>query len=294
MTNNFIQDCWKNLEKNNSIPTKLNNVLILDFNEVKKKIIEEDQNFIKKITKSLFDGDFYILKNAFTKESMVNLRKKSFELYKSKPSEFHKMLEGAPDFHRVIDIEIGKKYAIKMCKHSFYFYPWNEDPLKIFEPIYERWRVVKKLMGLNAREYESNTPKDGVVDRIQVVQYPSKVGYLEPHTDPHQHQRLFFSGYMSKQGEDFEGLGFYLINKNNEIVEVEHQIETGDVGIGYSTIYHGVAPVNINKIPNWENGEDGRWFLSMFSNASDEVKSRVTSASIKEKFEDKRLYPNLD
>ena len=149
-------------------------------------------------------------------------------------------------------------------------------------------------MGLNAREYESNTPKDGVVDRIQVVQYPSKVGYLEPHTDPHQHQRLFFSGYMSKQGEDFEGLGFYLINKNNEIVEVEHQIETGDVGIGYSTIYHGVAPVNINKIPNWENGEDGRWFLSMFSNASDEVKSRVTSASIKEKFEDKRLYPILD
>ena len=108
MTNNFIQDCWKNLEKNNSIPTKLNNVLILDFNEVKKKIIEEDQNFIKKITKSLFDGDFYILKNAFSKEFMVNLRKKSFALYKSKPSEFHKMLEGAPDFHRVIDIEIGE------------------------------------------------------------------------------------------------------------------------------------------------------------------------------------------
>ena len=79
-----------------------------------------------------------ILNNAFTKEFMVNLRKKSFELYKSKPSEFHKMLEGAPDFHRVIDIEIGKKYAIKMCKHSFYFYPWNEDPLKIFEPIYEK------------------------------------------------------------------------------------------------------------------------------------------------------------
>ena len=38
MTNNFIQDCWKNLEKNNSIPTKLRNVLILDFNEVKKKL----------------------------------------------------------------------------------------------------------------------------------------------------------------------------------------------------------------------------------------------------------------
>ena len=40
MTNNFIQNCWKNLEKNSSIPTKLNNVLILDFNELKKKINE--------------------------------------------------------------------------------------------------------------------------------------------------------------------------------------------------------------------------------------------------------------
>ena len=36
-------------------------------------------------------------------------------------------------------------------------------------------------MGLNPKEYEKNTPKDGVVDRVQVVQYPSKIGYLEPH-----------------------------------------------------------------------------------------------------------------
>ena len=99
---------------------------------------------------------------------------------------------------------------------------------------------------------------------------------------------------MSKQGEDFDGLGFYLIDRENKIVEVEHKIDVGDVGIGYSTIYHGVAPINIDKTPDWNNGEEGRWFLSMFSNASGEVKSRVTSASTKEKFEDKRLYPAID
>jgi hypothetical protein len=204
------------------------------------------------------------------------------------------MLEGTPNFHRKIDIEIGKKYSIQMCKHSFYFYPWNKDPLNIFQTIYKKWRVIKKLMGLNPTEYEKNTPKDGVVDRIQVVQYPSRIGYLEPHTDPHANQRLIFSGYMSKKGEDFEGLGFYLIDNNNEIVEVEHLIDTGDVGIGYSTIYHGVAPVNTNKNPNWDDINDGRWFLSMYSNASDEIKKRTTSASTKEKFEDKRLYPILN
>jgi len=293
MKDNFIKEYWDLLERTSSIPTKVNKVLILDFSEIKKKILEGDQEYLKKIMESLFKGDFYILKNSFSKEFMVSLRRRSFELYKSKPSEFHKMLEEAPDFHRIIDIEVGKKYAIKMCKHSFYYYPWNKDPLKIFEPIYKRWRIIKKLMGLNFREYEKNTPKNGVVDRIQVVQYPSKIGYLEPHTDPHKNQRLFFSGYMSKQGEDFDGLGFYLIDRENKIVEVEHKIDVGDVGIGYSTIYHGVAPINIDKTPDWNNGEEGRWFLSMFSNASDEVKSRVTSASTKEKFEDKRLYPNL-
>ena len=165
-----------------------------------------------------------------------------------------------------------------MCKHSFYFYPWNADPLNLFKPIYEKWRIIKKLMGLKPKEYENNTPKDGVIDRIQVVQYPSKIGYLEPHADPYKHQRLFFSAYMSKKGINFEGLGFYLIGKNDKIVEVEDLIDVGDVGIGYATVYHGVAPVNTNKQPNWDDVNDGRWFLSMYSNESDIYKNRHTSS----------------
>ena len=41
--------------------------------------------------------------------------------------------------------------------------------------------INKKLMGLNFKEFEKNTPKDGIVDRIQVVQYPSRDG-LRDHT----------------------------------------------------------------------------------------------------------------
>lgn len=294
MKNNFIKNFWEELESNNPMPKRVKKIHVLDFEDFKKKIYEPDEKYIKNLIKNIFEGDFYILKNAFTEEFMINLKNKTFEYFKSKPSEFYKMLEGTPDFHRKIDIEIGKKYAIKMCKHSFYFYPWNNDPLNIFETIYKRWRVIKKFMGLNEKEYETNTPKDGVVDRVQVVQYPSKIGYLEPHTDPHQNQRLIFSGYMSKLGKDFEGLGFYLIDKDNKIVETEHLINTGDVGVGYSSIYHGVAPVNANKRPNWNDLNDGRWFLSMYSNSSDEVIKRVTSSGTTEKFEDKRLFPDLN
>ncbi len=289
----MIKEKWISLENKSQIPKRVNNVKHLEFDLLKEKILNQDEDFIIKMIESLYSGDFYILKNAFKKEFMDYLKTETFKHYKNKPSDFYKMLEGTPDFHRIIDLEIGKKYAIKMCKHSFYFYPWNDDPLKIFPQIYDRWRIIKTLMGLKPNEYENNTPKDGIVDRVQVVQYPSRIGYLEPHIDPNKNQRLFFSGYMSKAGADYQGLGFYLIDKKNQIVEVESKINKGDVGIGYSTVYHGVAPVNTNKNPNWEDMNDGRWFLSMFSNESDEKKNRITSSSLLEKFADPELYPRI-
>ena len=289
----MIKEKWISLESKSQIPKRVNNVKHLEFDLLKEKILNQDEDFIIKMIESLYSGDFYILKNAFKKEFMDYLKTETFKYYKNKPSDFYKMLEGTPDFHRIIDLEIGKKYAIKMCKHSFYFYPWHDDPLKIFPQIYDRWRIIKTLMGLKPNEYENNTPKDGIVDRVQVVQYPSRIGYLEPHIDPNKNQRLFFSGYMSKAGVDYQGLGFYLIDKRNQIVEVESKINKGDVGIGYSTVYHGVAPVNTNKNPNWEDINDGRWFLSMFSNESDEKKNRITSSSLLEKFTDPELYPRI-
>ena len=79
-------------------------------------------------------------------------------------------------------------------------------------------------MGLKQTAYEKNTPKDGVIDRIQVVKYPSKIGFLEPHIDPHRYQKLIISSYMSKKDIDFEGIGFYLLDKENNIMSVEDQL----------------------------------------------------------------------
>ena len=278
MTNITLKTEWKKLENKSSPPQRARKVIEVNYEDFKNEIFNEKPDFVKKITESLYSGDFYILKGAYTEKFMKNLKEQTFSYFKNKPCEFHKMLEGCPDFHRKIDFEITKKYAVKMCKHSFYFYPWNSDPLKIFEPINKRWRVIKKLMGLEPNTFENNTPKDGVVDRIQVVQYPSKIGYFEPHTDPYKFQRLILSAFMSKKGVDFEGIGFYLLDSNNNIIEVEDQIDIGDIGIGYATVYHGVAPVNLSKEPNWNDMNDGRWFLSTYSNQSDKYQTRHTSA----------------
>ncbi len=277
---NKYKRVWERLECSQPRPERVRAVVKMDYQEFKEKVHRQEESFIESIVGSLYSGDVYIFKKAFPQAFMVGLRKKVYEYCKNRPSEFYKMLEGSPDFHRIIDLESGKKYSFRGCKHSCYFYRWNDDPLDLFAPIYERWRVMKLLMGLRPDEYENNTPKDGVVDRIQIVRYPPRIGFLEPHSDPYLHQRLFFSGYMSKRGIDYQGGGFYLVAPGDKIVEVEDQIDIGDVSIGYATVYHGVAPADRDKEPSWEL-DDGRWFLSMYSNASDEVPNRHTGHPVR-------------
>lgn len=277
---NKYKTVWTRLENSRPRPERVRSIVKVDYQEFKEKIQQQDDSFVEATVSSLYSGDAYLIKGAFPKEFMINLRKRVHEYCKTKPSEFYKMLEGSPDFHRIIDLESGRKYSFRVCKHSCYFYPWNEDPLNLFGAVYERWRVIKLLMGLRPDEYEKNTPKDGVIDRIQVVRYPPRIGFLEPHSDPYLHQRLFFSGYMSKRGVDYQGGGFYLVAPGDKIVEIEEQIDVGDVCVAYATVYHGVAPADRHKEPYWEL-DDGRWFLSMYSNASDEVPNRHTGHPVK-------------
>lgn len=266
---------WQRLESSLPRPKRVRSVVTMNYSELAGKITHQKASFVKSIVESLYSGDVYLLKSAFPQQFMFDLRTKVQTYWNSRPSTFHKMLEGTPDFHRMIDLETGRKYSFRVCKHSAYFYNWNDDPLKLFGVIYERWRVIKLLMGLRTDEFEKNTPKDGVIDRVQIVRYPPQIGFLEPHSDPYLYQRLFLSGYMSKRGIDYRGGGFYLVGSGDEVVEVEDQIDVGDLCIGYATILHGVAPVDKDKEPNWDKG-DGRWFLSLYSNESDEVANRHT------------------
>lgn len=282
---NIFSKAWEDLEKKHKLPTRARKIISIDYSDFAKKIDTEETSFVNQITNSLIEGDIYILKSAFDKNFFNDLKSNCYNHFKDEKPSFHKMIEGCPDFHRIINIETGKKYSFKMCKHSFYFYNWNNDPLNLFSTTYERWRKIKKLMGYEPNIFEKNTPKDGPIDRIQVVRYPSKYGFLEPHSDPYKYQKFFISGYMSKKGEDFVDGGFYALNSNDEIVDVEKSIDVGDLGIGFATIVHGVAPANRKKEPDWNDQNDGRWFYSLYTNESDEVKNRHTGHGVTDKID---------
>ena len=281
LNNLTFKTAWLELLKTEKLPKRLRNLIVIDYKELKEKVLKEESKFVEEFTNSVFSGDCYIMKKTFTKEFMEDLKIKTFNHFKDKPSTFHKILENyCPDFHRIITKEIGLKYALKCCKHSFYFFPWNKDELKIFEPINEKWRIIKKMMGLKFNEYESNTPKDKIVDRIQVLQYPSRDGFIELHEDPYKFQKFIICGYMSKKGKDYNDGGVYFIDQKGSEINAEDSIDVGDVGIGFATVQHGVAPVNKNKEPNWNDINDGRWFLALYSNHSDEVKDRHTGTPV--------------
>jgi hypothetical protein len=259
-------------------PTQLRSIRKIHFEDFAELVKDQEDFFVQHFVESVSAGDAFILKGAFPAHFIESLKNKVTAWKKTKPSEFHKMLDGCPDFHRVIDEEVGKKYSIKAIKHSSYFFRWNDDPLGIWPEITKRWRVLKQAMGMYATEYEDNKPSDGPTDRIQVVRYPPAIGYLEPHRDAAEHQPCFISGYMSKRGTDYEGGGFYFV-VDGKAVYAEDMIDVGDLCIGHANIMHGVAPCDRGKPSSWD-ATDGRWFLGLYSNASDYEKKRNTAKPV--------------
>ena len=164
-------------------------------------------------------------------------------------------------------------------RHTTYFFPWNSDPCGFNEQIYERWRLSKFIAGLKENEYEKNTPKDGSVDRIQIVRYPENTGFIEPHFHDPKNQRIIISIYMSKKGDDYVSGGTSFFNGNKKI-DAENKIDVGDIGLFYATLKHTVDSVKkSNKKINKKF--QGRWWCGLYSPESDLVKNRHTSSPSK-------------
>ena len=84
---------------------------------------------------------------------------------------------------------------------------------------------------------------------------------------------------MSKRGEDYKEGGFHAIQEGNLFVEQEAAYEIGDIGIAYATIQHGVSLVDPNGKTDWQSN-DGRWWMGLYSNSSDEVAVRAVGRSV--------------
>ena len=283
LNNQNLQKYWNYLEKKYKPPVCVSKVNILDFKKLKKEIDSKNIFFIKNIIRKMYiNGEAFILRNASKKNLKEKIVKLAKHYDKKQKSSFHKMYDGAPNFHRIIDKSITKKYSLYAIKHSYFFYNWNiktklEKEFK--NGVYYHWRYIKLLAGNNKYQYEKNIPSQNQIDRLQIVNYPNVGGELRDHVDPRKNQRVVSGLIMSKKGIDFDSGGFFFRNKKNKKINIEDKLEIGDSVVFYGSIVHGVEAVDINKKLDWKSYK-GRWFIGMFVNDSDHVAKRITARDL--------------
>ena len=280
---NIYKLLWDKYEVIEKLPKYLNKIKTYNYFEFEKEIYSKSESFAKEIVNSLLSGDIILLKNTFD-QNYLNQIKNIFKIkFENSDSSFHKIIEGCPNFFRNITSNLSNKYAFYQVKKTYYLFPWNKnkeiDLLDFYEKIYRRWRLIKFLSGFHKNAWEKNTPKDGIVDRFQVAMYPSGSGELELHQDPYLFQKFFISIYLSKKNKDFLNGGMYLINKNLEKIDLEDNIDIGDMSFGFGTIYHGVD--KITAVENSKKQDSERWFIGLYSTVSDYVNNRHTGRPVK-------------
>ena len=266
---------WQMLEENGPKPIHIRNVVEMPFGEFSDIVNNADAATAERLARSFYEGDGYILKGAYDRKFLETLKEGAIGFANDEPSTFHKMLDGCPDFHRLIDGETAKKYYADAVRHVFFFFPWNADPLGIIDEIYKRWRTFKVFSGLAPDAYCANMPSDGVVDRFHVYHYPAGGGSLESHGDPVKNQKTIMAGMMGKRGVDYQTGGFYFVRTDGSMLDCEPKLDVGDFVCCYPSVLHGVDAVDANQELDW-SPDKGRWFLGLYSVDSDHVRERDT------------------
>ena len=267
---------WEKFLKDNYFPTYLRDIREIESSELESCVLN-DELTTSKLILDLLAGDLFIVRNVLTSEQASRIKKSVHNYGQSTPPEDLSEISPIPNFHckshggRVKDgyDEIG---------HVYHFYRWNEDTLGIFSTIDKFWDTVKIFNGIGANGIKNNLPKDGVIDRIQLLHYPINTGEITPHCDVSRWQKTNIAISLTERGKDFDSGGFYCLDKNEQKVDVESMVRVGDAVCWVPTVFHGVEkPTSNNKI-DWSKPE-GRWQLLAFAIQSKVIKDRVVSIS---------------
>ena len=267
---NSYAEAWEKIEKNKKIPSVYKKIEFVEYKEFVAKILEQNLSFVRSIVESLYSGDMYIIKNALDQKKVSHIIDEIHKFTQSSPSKFYKMLEDIPNFHRWIGKDLMDSYSIKYTKHSIHMFQWNDDISDVREIIMEVCRPLKLLAGLSMYEFQNHTPKDLIIERLQIARYPP-TGFIEPHVDANTLMRLVISGYLSTRGVEYNEGGFYFVDEKDNKCDVEDKIKAGDIGLFYASIRHGLEIIDSEKTPDI-NKKDGRWWFGLNVHNSDEMK----------------------
>jgi hypothetical protein len=269
-------DIWERHLENNYFPTYFKESKEMEYEEF-KFIIHNDIKATNNFIHNFLAGDVYVIKGVLSKGVATQLKEEVYQYGKTTDISNLRADKKIPNYHyksgggEVVD-------GYQEFAHSYYFWRWNPDELRVFDRIDGFWDNVKILNGLGPNGLKNNTPEDGVIDRVQILHYPINVGKITAHCDVARWQKTNVAISLTERSVDYKTGGLYCLNKDDEKVDVEQFVEAGDAILWIPTVFHGVDEPTTGIGVNWENPE-GRWQLLAQAVQSWAIKDRVVSIS---------------
>ena len=237
-----------------------------DYTDFKKKLSK--LNFVLNSIDQLSAGYIIILKNSIKSNFLDNAKKKLIKFAQETKPINPKIKSGIKNGFYVSKNLSNKGY--KTVDKSFYFFSWNKDKLKIYKRIIEIYKPLKILNGLKKNEITKNKPKDGIIERLHIINYPLNSGQITRHYDPVNVSIFNFGIYATEYGIDYKDGGFFVLDKKNKKILIDKKIKKTDIVLFFPSIIHGVDKVKTTKLKK----SDGRWFININHIQSHEIKDR--------------------
>lgn len=235
----------------------------------------KSSEFVLSCIDKLSLGTIFVLKNSIDENFIEYAKNTLTKISKDELEIDSKVLDGCKNgFYNAKNLN---EDGYKTFDKSFYFYHWNDDKTGIFDKIYSLYKPLKILNGNNENDLIENIPSDGHVERLHVINYPIGGGQISKHYDPISISICNFGLYGTKNGVDYDEGGFFVLNKDNEEVNLDKDIEKTDIVLFFPGLIHGVNPINAKM--NSEN--KGRWFFNINTIESHHNLEREFTVAIK-------------
>ena len=267
---------WENFLRHNYFPTYLRDIREIEFSEIQSCVLN-DESKTSDLILDLLAGDLLIIKNVLSLEETSRIKDVAHKYGPDTPVQDFSETSPIPNFH--CKSHGGQvKDGYDEVGHAYFFYRWNEDELGIFSTIDRLWDIVKIFNGIGTEGIKNNLPKDKIIDRVQLLHYPINTGEITTHCDVSRWQKTNIGINLTELGRDFDSGGFYCLDKNEQRVNVEAKVKTGDAVCWIPTVFHGVEKPTSNDDIDWSTPE-GRWQLLAFAIQSKIIEDRVVSIS---------------
>jgi len=233
----------------------------------------------KKLFKIITDGSVVVVKNVVKKKQIVKICEK-INKKKMVPSKSAKMIEGIKNiYYKASPSKLANKNSKRyiVSNRSWYFFPWNEDKTGLVDLVQPVFNHIISLNGYDPKIIKENSPKDGIIQRFHLMNYPLGSGFISRHVDPTKIVKITAGIYITEYGKNYDSGGFYVLNKKRKKINIDKHIKSSDMVLFYASMPHGVDNISKSKIKSKKDFENGRWFLNCTLVSSHHVKNRITS-----------------